>query len=260
MRPLRSIIVDDEPLARDYLSSLLEEHPYAECVDTCQNGREAIRSIQKHRPDLVFLDVEMPGMSGFDVVKSLQSDTMPMIIFATAFDAYAVDAFDVQAVDYILKPFNPERVYQALSRAESRHSSETKKEKNQLLAAMELMNQHSQKAEPALFDQQPKRLTIKEHDEITLVPFDDIDWIDAAGDYMCVHVGNKTHVLRCTMKELEVKLKGTPLVRIHRSTVANLDKVQSIKPLQKGESELHLSENIILKVSRGYKNNVQSLK
>jgi len=257
---LRAVVVDDETLAREYLKELVEAHPNSTCIASCQNGREALAVIRELKPDLVFLDIEMPGMTGFDVVKALQADTIPLVVFATAFEAYAIKAFEVQAVDYVLKPFHPERIHEAISRANARYALEHQNRKNSYLTAIDHIEPEDSKAETAEFESTAQRLAIKEDDEILLIPYTDIAWIDAAGDYMCVHVGNATHVLRCTMKELENKLKHSSLARIHRSTVVNLDYVKSIKPLPKGECELHLDNDVILKVSRNYRKNIDQLK
>lgn len=258
MTALRVIIVDDEQLSRDFLLHILNELDDVEVIDQCENGRQAIKKSSEQLPDLLFLDIQMPGMTGIDVVRSLQSDSMPMIIFATAYDQFAVEAFEVHAVDYVLKPFDPERIKLAIERAKQRKKAgESLGNKLELLNAFKGMKKETQGSES--FSSALNKLAIKEDGETHLVPFECIDWIDAAGDYMCVHVGNMTHVMRCTMKELEQKLSTPHLARIHRSTLVNMDKVHSISPLPKGDCLLHLDGDIRLKVSRSYRKNIEKL-
>ncbi|MGV6806731.1 MAG: LytR/AlgR family response regulator transcription factor [bacterium] len=262
MTVLRAIIVDDEELARDFLASILSETPELEVIARCKSGREAIKKTQELEPDLLFLDIHMPGLSGFDTVRSLQADAMPMVIFATAYDQYAVEAFELHAVDYILKPFEPERVKLAVERALERKRLELASDsKGQLMGAIETVG--SKDAPGATPHNEPipaKKLAITDGSETFLVCIDDIDWVDAAGDYMCVHVGSKTHVMRATMKELEEKLAASSLERVHRSTLANLDRVDSISSLPKGECLLHMQNGATLKVSRSYSNRVKFLR
>ena len=247
---MRTLIVDDEPLARDYLCSLLKAQSDITIIGVCQNGREAIKAIRADRPELVFLDIQMPGMNGFDVVKAIQADdTMPLFIFATAFDTYAIEAFDTAAVDYVLKPLDATRLSRALTRARERFASIPK---GTLISAVDKALGRNTELQPRSQSQQQK-LTIRDGGQIQLVEFDHIDWVDAAGDYMCVHVGPKTHIMRCTMAELSDRLSSGPFARIHRSTLVNLDKVTHITPLSKGESLLHLGEETTLKVSRNYR-------
>ena len=262
MAELRAIIVDDEALAREFLVSILEGVPGITIVDTCKNGREAIRSSQELQPDLLFLDIHMPGMSGFDTIRALQSDTMPMVIFATAYDQYAVDAFELHAVDYVLKPFEPERVKLAVERAIQRKNiAENAQTKASLIEAMDDASQVTRNDPPAPgLATSLSKLPIPNNGETILVPIEDIDWVDAAGDYMCIHVNDQTHILRCTMKELESRLQDSRLVRIHRSTLANLEKVVSISSLPKGECLLHMACDVTLKVSRSCSDRVKFLR
>ncbi len=262
MTALTAIIVDDEELARDYMAAILEGLPGIAVLDRCGSGREAIRRAQALHPDLLLLDIHMPGLSGFDTVRALQADSMPMVVFATAYDQYALQAFELHAVDYVLKPFEPERVRVAVERAMQRkRGEELSQDKARLLGAMEALGAADGRAARRPGAGDPfDRLAIRDAGETTLVDFGDIDWVDAAGDYMCVHVGDKTHVLRCTMKELERKLADTPLTRVHRSTLVNFAKVRSISSLPKGESKLHLEGGVAIKVSRSYRRRVARLK
>ncbi len=257
---LRTIIVDDETLAREYMRSILLENARVEIVAECRTGREAIRTVQELAPDLLFLDVQMPGLSGFDVVKALQADAMPMIIFATAFDRFALDAFELHAVDYVLKPFEPERVNVAVERAFQRYIGKPEWElKGGLLTAIDTLADQKHRASNDENSDGSKKLAIKDGGVTVLIPFEDIDWVDAAGDYMCVHSDGKTYVMRCTMKELEEKLSDPNFARVHRSTLVNLNKVNSIEALAKGESLLHLPNETALKVSRNYRSVVDYL-
>jgi len=267
MNKLRTIIVDDEPLARRLLQASLEEIPEVEVIAECQNGREAVEATLEHNPDLMFLDIQMPGMNGFDVVKALQADAMPMVVFSTAYEQYALDAFDVHAVDYILKPLEEERLQRAVQRAMDRYQASAAGDDNKtpLIGAIDDIAQKVKAggvtaerpaAETVLSG--PKKIAIKDSDTVTLVPETDIDWVDAAGDYMCVHVKGKTHIMRCTMKELLNKLDPSLFKRVHRSTIANLQRIEQVTPHTKGEYFLYLDCGERLKVSRNYRGAIKS--
>jgi len=262
MPRLRCILVDDEPLALELLESLLEPLDRVEVVDRCRNGREALKSIRRHEPELVFLDVQMPGLDGFGVVKRLQPEIMPLIIFTTAYQRYALDAFDVHAVDYVLKPLSAERLQVAVERALMRLNSlpyRRDANKPRLMGAIEDIARGAGAARrpaddgPPAPDPATRRLAIRDSGVTHLVAPADIDWIDAAGDYMCIHVGDETIVSRITMKKLEEQLDPRRFVRIHRSTIVNVDRIESLEPLPKGEYALHLRQGATLKVSRSYR-------
>jgi two-component system LytT family response regulator len=260
---MRVLIVDDEPLAVELLRELLAMDSGVDVIGEASSGRAAIKAIRELRPDLVFLDIEMPGINGFQVVESLQADDhMPLIVFATAFDEYAVDAFDVNAVDYVLKPIELSRLKRALARARDRVVDGSKE---RLLRAIAAANREGSRASTSITDalaDHPEalgRLPVRQGDSVQLLELDDIDWVDAAGDYMCVHAQGTTHILRCTMKQLSDRLALGPFARIHRSTLVNLNKIRKITPLTKGECMLHLSEETQLKVSRNYRSNIQHL-
>ena len=255
---LRILIVDDEPLALDYMETLLKSVPGVLVVGRCRSGREALLALQKQSVDLMFLDVQMPGLNGFEVVKRCQGDTMPVVIFATAYDEYAVRAFEANAVDYLLKPFEAERVEVAVSRARDRMLSVALQSgKEAAVAAIAGLEGGSELLANDPLDRM-SRLPIKDGPHTHLVELETIEWIDAAGDYMCVHAGNETYILRSTMKELEKKLIAE-FVRIHRSTIVNLHKVRSVDAIPKGECLLHLDDDVSLKVSRNYRSAVQDL-
>jgi two-component system LytT family response regulator len=260
---LRTVIVDDEPLARRLMRSLLNEVPEVELVAECKNGLEAVQVTQDMNPDLLILDIQMPGMNGFDVVKQLQSDQMPMVIFCTAYQRYALDAFDLHAVDYILKPLDRRRLERALARAALRLNTREDKfeRKSPLLGAIDEIAQRvagrpdSRGVQQAVADTTAvdRKIAIKDNESTILVDIDDIDWIDAAGDYMCIHVKGNTLIMRSTLKNLMSRLDPEKFKRIHRSTVVNLDRIVKATPLHKGEYILDLDCDERLKVSRNYR-------
>ena len=266
MNKLRTIIVDDEPLAVKFLRAMLSDIEVIEIVAECCNGREAVKAAAALNPDLIFLDIQMPGMNGFEVVKALQSDVMPVIIFVTAYDQFAMDAFDVHAVDYVLKPLDRERIGRAVERANIRICGSAESEiKSPLIGAIDSISQRLAEGKPATSDgeQQPadgikRKLLVRDSGVVKVIPFDDIDWVDAAGDYMCVHACGETHIIRITLGELMEKLDGDLFVRIHRSTIVNIERVVSITALPKGGSLLELSEGTTLKVSRNYRESIRN--
>ena len=266
MKKLTSIIVDDEPLALSLLRSQLEACSGVEVIAECKNGRHAIEVVQRMAPELMFLDIEMPGLNGFDVVKALQGDVMPMVVFATAYDRYAVSAFDMHAVDYLLKPFDQKRLQLSVLRAAERSqiSKNGVVSKNAMISAFNTINskkiKNNSTANAEKFESLGvgRKIAIKDDNTITMVPIRDIDWIDAAGDYMCVHVVGKTHILRSTMKDLLEKLDASQFKRVHRSTVVNLDRIEQVVPHAKGEYFLTLAGGARIKVSRNYRDSIKS--
>jgi two-component system LytT family response regulator len=264
VQPIRALIVDDEALARQGLALRLEQDDRVELLRSCKNGREALEAIAELEPDLIFLDIQMPGMSGFEVVERLQQDNMPLVVFVTAFDEYAVKAFEVHAVDYLLKPIEQERLQQALDHVAERMAGKRDlMEKRRLMDVVIRLTGRSEDAVAELMvgDEQPVRysekLAIKDGSSTTFVPVRDIDWIDAAGDYMCVHVKGETHIMRTTMKELESALDPNLFQRVHRSTIVNLDRVEKVSSHINGEFHLTLLCGTSLKMSRSYKDKVR---
>ena len=263
MDKLKTIIVDDEPLARRGLKLRLKEFGEIELVDECENGRSAIQAIVNHSPDLVFLDIQMPGIDGFDVIKRIQADSLPLIIFITAFDQYALDAFNVHAVDYLLKPIEDERLQQAISRAKERKFQQAAlSEKAKLLTLItELKAKESTCStltpEPDKDSGYPEKISIKDSNEVALVKTHDIEWIDAAGDYMCIHSKGETHIMRTTMKQLETLLTPEKFQRVHRSTIVNLDRVVKVMTHMNGEFYLILDNGEKLKMSRSFKEKIK---
>ena len=261
---LTALVVDDEKLAREGLAMRLEALGSVDILKQCENGRTALRAIAEYEPDVVFLDIQMPGISGFDLVSQIQGDAMPMVVFVTAFDAFAVDAFQVHAVDYLLKPVEQERLEAAVNRCFERRTGQAAAADKQKL--LEMVVSLSGKSEDAIRDvlltddipeNQIDRLAIKDGASTSFVPIRDIDWIDAAGDYMCVHVGNQTHIMRTTMKELESRLDASVFQRVHRSTIVNLERVEKVSSHMNGEYYLTLIGGSTLKMSRSYKNKIK---
>lgn len=255
---LRVLIVDDEPLALDYMETILASVGDVELVGRCRSGREALIELQKCEVDLMFLDIQMPGLNGLEVVKRCQSDVMPVVVFATAYDEYAVRAFEANAVDYLLKPFETDRVQSAVMRARDRLLSVALQSGKEAAVAAIAGLEGGRELLASDIQDRPSRLPIKDGPHTYLIELGTIDWIDAAGDYMCVHANGETYILRSTMKELERKLTSE-FVRIHRSTIVNLNKVRSVDAIPKGECLLHLDDEVSLKVSRNYRSAVQDL-
>ncbi|MBT4929244.1 MAG: response regulator transcription factor [Cellvibrionales bacterium] len=263
MQKLRTIIVDDEPLALKLLRTVLSEIADIEIVAECSNGKQAVEAATELEPELIFLDIQMPGMNGFDVIKSLQTDIMPMVVFVTAFHQYAVDAFDLHAVDYVLKPLDSERIARSVERAIDRLKNDVDRSfKSPLIGAIEEISERASKEKTDesvnnLPDGMKRKLLVRDSGVVKVIPFDDIDWVDAAGDYMCVHAVGETHVIRSTLRDLMTKLDDNLFVRIHRSTIVNIERVVSVTPLQKGGSLLHLTQGESLKVSRNYRDSIR---
>lgn len=253
---IRTILVDDEALAIQGLELRLASHPDVEIVDRCRNGREAIRSIKTHKPDLVFLDVQMPGFDGFGVIEGLMDIEPPLIVFVTAFDEFALKAFEAQALDYLLKPVDEARLGATLQRvrerlAERRASDESGRLRSLLkTVAPQAVSTNSEEMGPGRYE---KLLNVKDRGQIFRVDVESIERIDAAGDYMCIHTGGQTLILRETMKDLERRLDPRKFRRIHRSTIVNLDQVRQVKPHTNGECYLVLSSGAQVKVSRSYR-------
>jgi two-component system LytT family response regulator len=266
MNSLKTIIVDDESLARRGLAIRLQHIPQIDVIAECGDGVAALKAISEHSPDLVFLDIQMPGMTGFDVIAHLQTDNMPLIIFVTAYDQYAVEALKVHAIDYVLKPIDDDRLHEAIERAinhrEQEDSSRTKEKLVDLVMGMtgasaSSIEQMAEDAEP--IKAWPEKLTIKDGSEIQFIKVAHIKWIDAAGDYMCVHADGKTHIMRITMKQLENLLDPAVFLRIHRSTIVNADNISSAQTLNNGEYMLTLDGGSQLKVSRSFRDKVKHL-
>jgi two-component system LytT family response regulator len=256
---IRTILVDDEPLAIQGLQLRLQSHEDVEIIDTCTNGREAIRSIKTHKPDLVFLDIQMPGFDGFSVVQGLMEVEPPLFVFVTAYSDHALRGFEAGAVDYLMKPVETERLADTLERVRQRLSEKRAAEEVQQLK--EVIAEHAPEAAESIPDgveapassRYEKLINIKDRGQIFRVDVDTIERIDAAGDYMCIYTGDNTLILRETMKDLEKRLDPRRFQRIHRSTIVNLDLVKQVKPHTNGECFLVLGSGAQVKVSRSYR-------
>lgn len=256
---IRTIIVDDEPLAIQGLQLRLEPHDDVEIIDTCTNGREAIRAVKTHKPDLVFLDIQMPGFDGFSVVQGLMDIDPPLFVFVTAYSDHAIRAFEAQAVDYLMKPVEEDRLADTLARvrerlAEKNNSEEIAKLREVLAeVAPETAEEMAGESDAPAAGRYEKLLNVKDRGQIFRVDIESIERIDAAGDYMCIYTGDNTLILRETMKDLEKRLDPRTFQRVHRSTIVNLDQVRQVKPHTNGECFLVLESGAQVKVSRSYR-------
>jgi len=263
---LKALIVDDEELARRGLEIRLEKFADIEICGQSRNGREALQAVREQSPDLMFLDIQMPGMDGFEVLRRLSGREMPAIIFVTAYDEFALQAFDANALDYLLKPINDERLAEAVERArKARHEELANEQRNKLLKFVCELTGRELTLETALAEAAgdgqsfPERIAIRDGKETNCVDVKAIDWVDAAGDYMCVHANGDTYVLRGTMKRLEKLLNPDTFVRVHRSAIVNRHRVRSMRAHRNGEYFLTLDGETKLKLSRKYKENLERL-
>ena len=258
---LRVLIVDDEELARRGLRLRLEQFGDVEIIGECVNGREAVRTIKEAEPDLVFLDIQMPGIDGFGVVRALLGGPAPLVVFVTAFDKYAIDAFEANALDYIVKPVEEERLEAALHRARVAVREKKAADRETKLVEMlsELGAEERDKIKELIDDGAPapskyiSQLNFRDAGKVICLRTDDIEWIDAAGDYMCIHAGGVTHIIRETMKKLAAQLDPAIFQRVHRSAIVNVTKVKELHPHANGEYFLKLENGGELKLSRSYK-------
>ena len=247
---IRTLIVDDEPLGRERIRTLLRDDAEVEVAGECASGREALAAIAKLKPDLLFLDVQMPEMDGFEVLASIAGGEMPAVIFVTAYDQYAVKAFQVHALDYLLKSFDRERFGQAVARAKAEIANGRKEKLDERLAAL-LEDIEGRRARPT-------RLIVRSAGRILFLRVEEIDWISAADNYVCLHVGRDAHLMRATMSAIEERLDPGRFLRIHRSTIVNLDRIRELKPLFHGDYAVHLRDGTELVLSRNYREDVQT--
>ncbi len=250
-RKIRVMIVDDEPPARDKIRELLKMENDIEIVDECANGREAVTSIATKSPDLVFLDIQMPELDGFGVIEAVGAERLPAVVFVTAYDHYAVQAFEVHAIDYLLKPFDRQRFQTALQRAKEHLQVNHREEFNQELAAL------LRQLKPTRL--QPERFVVKSAGRVFFLRNDEIDWIEAAGNYVRLHVGSETHLLRETMSAIQKKLDSSRFIRIHRSTFVNIEKIKELQPWFHGEYVVILHDGTQLTMSRSYRSSLPEL-
>ena len=251
--PIRALIVDDEPLARTGVQQLVEPLDDVTVAGEAADGPEAIRQIEAHDPDLVFLDVQMPEMDGLEVVQEVGVEDMPLTIFVTAYDQYALDAFEAHALDYLLKPIEEERFEEAMERARQQLQRVEADALSQQLRGV--LREYAAEEERESIE----RFTIRSRDRIYFVDVDDVQWIESEGDYVALHDGEDAHLVRKTMKELEEELDPGRFLRVHRSYIVNADYIEELRPLDHGTYQLRMASGTPLKTSRGYSDNVDAL-
>jgi two-component system LytT family response regulator len=246
----RVLIVDDEPISRRRMRRLLSLEPDCELVAECANGNEAVDALRQNQVDILFLDIQMPGMSGFEVVEAIQ-ETRPLVIFTSAYDEYAVKAFDVHAFDYLLKPFDGRRFRDSLQRAKARVEMDRggvhrDRELHEMFASFS----RAQKA--------PDRVAVRTNGRVVFVKVDEIDWVEASDNYVCLHVGRETHVIRETMNQLEQRLSGTQFLRVHRSAIVNLDRIRELQPWFRGDYRVILRDGTELTLTKNHREKLES--
>jgi two-component system LytT family response regulator len=261
---MRVIIVDDEPLARDRLRALLSKESDVQIVAECGDGREAVTSIKRENPDVVFLDIQMPELDGFGVLAQLKGGKMPQVVFVTAFDEFAVKAFEVHALDYLLKPFDKERLKSAVSRARDLLKTPDQTALTEKLSALlDTLNQQQQQpaaaAGAAAAGAAPsnERIAVKLDGRVIFVRPGDIDWIEAQDNYVKLHVAREAHLVRDTLSNFENRLDTKRFIRIARSTIVNIDRVREMQPMFHGEYVVILHDGTKLTMSRGYRDTLQ---
>lgn len=250
---IKALIVDDEVLGRNRIREILRKDPEIDLVGECANGREAVEAVLQHSPDLLFLDVQMPEMDGFAVLDALPRERIPLVVFVTAYDQYALRAFEVYALDYILKPFDSERFRRTLQHAKSQVLKQRGSVLNQgLLSLLEEL-----KAKPKA--RHADRLVIKSGGRVSFLKTAEIDWIESEGNYVRLHVGKETHLLRETLNQMEDRLDPDQFLRIHRSTIVNLDRIKELQPWFHGEYRVLLHDRTQLLLSRKYREKLKNL-
>jgi two-component system, LytTR family, response regulator len=246
---IRALIVDDEPLARDRIREMLKEHPEIEVIGEARNGREAIDLIVNQSPDLVFLDVQMPDLDGFDVLQNLNVDHLPLIIFVTAYDQHAIRAFNVHAVDYLTKPFDRKRFAEAVNQAKVFMKGAKEPETARILAMLQELKAGARYRE---------RFAIKNGETVFFVRAEDVDAIEAEGNYVRLNLGNASHLLRDTLNNIESQINPRMFVRIHRRTIVNINRVKELQTWARGEYRVVLSTGAHYTLSRGYRQHFES--
>jgi len=248
---IRALIVDDEPLPRERIRALLVEHRNVEVIGECRDGREAAHTILAERPDLVFLDIQMPELNGFEVIEAISNEFLPAIVFITAFDEHAIRAFEVNAIDYLLKPINPARFEKAILRAIDRLTQSNAGEPDRKLLDF---------VERRLAERQyTARFVVRSGSKLSFVRASDVDWIDVADNYVRLHVSGQEHLVRDTLKSVESQLNPEIFVRVHRSIIVNLDRVESVEPHFHGEYVVTMKDGAKLTTSRSYSERLRLL-
>ncbi len=248
---IRALIVDDEKPARDLIDTLLRNEPDLEVVGECSNGTDAVAAIRRLSPDLVFLDVQMPGLDGFGVLAEVQTERLPLVVFVTAYDRHAIRAFEVHALDYLLKPFEYDRLRQAVRRARTELAQGPATAcQDRLLTLLEELRAGSRTWD---------RLAIRDGGRVVFLQPDEIDWIEAEGNYVRLHVGKESHLLRQTLSSTQARLASMKFLRVSRSTIVNLERVKKWEPLFHGDSVVILRDGTRLTVSRAYRETLDRL-
>jgi two-component system LytT family response regulator len=241
---IRALIVDDEPLPRERVRTLLAEHSDIEVIGECRDGQEALASILSKRPDLIFLDIQMPELDGFDLIKAIDPEDLPAVIFITAFDEYAIQAFEVEAIDYLLKPINAARFYKAVRRALDRLAQPVALEPDRkLLDLIERLRAERQYT---------SRFVVRSGAKLSFVRAADVEWIDVADNYLRLHVAGRGYLVRDTLKSVEGQLNPEIFIRVHRSIIINLDRVESVEPYSHGEYLVTMKDGARFTTSRSY--------
>ncbi len=248
---ITALIIDDEPLAREKIRRLLRTENDIEIIGEAVSGAEAVEIIEREKPDLVFLDIQMPEMNGFEVLNAVKNGAMPIVIFVTAYDKYAIKAFEVHALDYLLKPFDLERLQSALNRVreqmENKNHGGFDEKLISLLSDLKVEKEY------------PQRLVLKTAGRVYFIKTSDIDWIEAAGNYVKLHIGKDAHLLRETMNNTEAKLDPEKFLRIHRSSLVNIDSIKELNPLFNGDYLVILQDKTELTLSRNYHDRLREL-
>jgi len=268
-RKIRALIVDDESLAREVLLVMLNDDPEIEVIAECRNGKEAVTAIREQSPDVVFLDIQMPELDGFQVVEEVGAMQMPVTIFVTAYDKHALRAFEAHALDYLLKPFDHDRFNTALQRAKTFVRQQKLGEISESLFAMlqdmklktgeSLSETNTEKTDKTTHKAPIDRVVIRSSGRIYFLKIEEIDWVEGAGDNLSLHSGSQTHLIRETMGNFHAKLDSQKFLRIHRSTIVNIERIKDIRPLVKGDYVITLTSGARLKASRGYRRELQAL-
>ena len=257
-KKIKTLLVDDEPLARSNLRVLLKDDADVEVVGEARNGTEALSAIRQHSPDLVFLDIQMPEMDGFGVLENIEAEQMPVIVFVTAFDRYALRAFEFHALDYLLKPFDDARFEKALRQAKQQVEQRDIKDLSHRLIAL-LAGRDAAATEQPVKANYLTRLLIKSSGRVSFLKTEDVDWIGAEDYYIKLHVGRKNHLLRETMNEMEAKLDPSMFIRVHRSSIVNIDRIRELQQHFNGEYIVVLKDGTELKLSRSRREQLQNM-
>jgi len=248
---IRTVIVDDEELGRERIQSLLEQQPDVEIVGVCTDGAEAVEVIERTQPDLVFLDVQMPGMDGFEVIENLEVPNLPAVVFVTAHDGHAIRAFEIHALDFLLKPFDQSRFEKALERARAKVADhQAQVIDSRLVSLLEELREERK---------YPERLIVKSSGRVFFVRTEEIDWVEASGNYVKIHTKSEAHLLRESMKNMEAKLDPKTFVRIHRSAIVNIDRIKELEPWFHGEYIVIMRDGTRLTASRVFSDRLSAL-